>query len=243
MDAPPNASGKTVLTCGQSSNIVLLISVVMALLVVAAVIAIGAQSLVATIIVFALMGGALFFLVPRVKEVRSWHDPELHLPEYPLTLGSSSEVRFVRRPKVTGSDHGGAPIAARFTLECEERATYRQGTDTRTDTSTVHKHVWTANGAHHETASIGTQLNVPDDHGAPTFDLGNNEVRWTLEIEPTGSSFPNSKASYTLDVAPVWAGGAGQPTDSTPRDAGSDSAPRPTPQDGVRLDGPEETWA
>ena len=76
------------------------------------------------------------------------------------------------------------------------------GTDTRTDTTTVSKVSITAQGALQAGTFVAdVALAVPINAGAPTFDSGHNEVRWSLQIE-TDEPLPTFDKNFKVVVSP-----------------------------------------
>jgi hypothetical protein len=95
--------------------------------------------------------------------------------------------------------------ALRVTLVCEESATYKQGTDTRTEKRCVYRadvcraadfaidkdRAWEARG---ELAVPGTAMH--------SFKADHNEVRWELVVEAELAGLPKYKQEYSLVVRP-----------------------------------------
>ncbi len=205
-------SGVTVLVCRRTGLVAIGGAILIALLTTVGVGALVAGSNIGLLFLL-LAAVTAVFVLPRLRDHLRWDAPELHVQTHPLRLGSHIAASFVRTP--TGVRlANGTPLSAEFRLVCEERATYRQGTDTRTETAKVVDHRWTSTGTTAEAATIPTTIPVPDTAGAPTFDLGNNEVRWTLEVTPLTGPIPRSSSSFDIVVAPSW-----RPAPSTPQDA------------------------
>ncbi len=155
-----------------------------------------------TVVLIALLLGVVVggFAIPRALVEWRWDSPEIHIASHPLALGEPTTVQYVRR-RAHGTIAGGTgPV--QFRLRCNESATYTVGTDTRTDTSTVYDETWTAEGSFAGQSFLAElEIAIPMHAGAPTFDSGNNEVSWELEVNPERAPIPRFSASFTLDVA------------------------------------------
>lgn len=167
----------------------------------ALVLAISTGSAVFIIIVGVVISMALGAVTWTMVEMSRWEPLELHFASWPLELGSSTTVTVVRRAKRAVPD---ATYTLDADLTCKESATYTVGTDTRTDTDTVHRAQVSSVGHLQDNTFVGTvQLDIPHNRGAPTMDLGNNEVEWKLDIDVDELSRAMAKRAFTLDVAPV----------------------------------------
>lgn len=152
------------------------------------------------------------FVIPRALEARAWHAAELHLPQSPLSLGSVTAAEFVRRSKKsTKLDH----LAEVYTeLRCVESATYTVGTDSRTDTQSVFEKRQTVDGGFTAGTFTATlPIQIPVERGAPTMEVGNNEITWEFEIKGSGRTLPKRGITFTLTVQPVLAVPESLPSD------------------------------
>ncbi|MBN1396115.1 MAG: hypothetical protein JW959_13920, partial [Pirellulales bacterium] len=99
--------------------------------------------------------------------------------------------------------------ALRASLRCEESATYRQGTDTRTETREVFRRELflrqgfsVRSGLPFETE---IEFDVPD--GAMhSFAADHNEINWTLVVEGDVANWPDFKRSFPVVVRPIIGG-------------------------------------
>ncbi len=167
---------------------------------------IGLATLLATRAVFPLILTAvglvvLVFLLPRFLEFRRWHTPEFHIDRWPLELGGQSTIVYRLRPKQQPSLQ---PAPVELAIECAEEVRYTVGTDTRTDRATVYRHEATATG---EVTASGFEatfrLAIPLDAGAPTLDLGSNDITWRIEAEIRGKGYPKNTRRARLLVVPT----------------------------------------
>lgn len=178
------------------------------------IIAVQSNSTIATTIAIAVVALGLAVLMASALETRRWNPLELHFPIWPLPLGSTSSVEIVRTAKRPPPD---AQVQVEAQVSCEERATYTVGTDTRTDTETVYDETSTTSGQlQGGVFRTVLELHIPADHGAPSFDLGNNEVRWELELHVDQLSRIMTKMTFELEVAAVLDTGLRNIQDATP---------------------------
>jgi hypothetical protein len=96
--------------------------------------------------------------------------------------------------------------ALRVLLVCEESATYRQGTNTRTETRRVHEQeLYRAegfdiqDGAPHEARF---SLQVPDD-AMHSFASSHNKITWKLFVHGDIASWPDFERSFPIVVRPA----------------------------------------
>ncbi len=95
----------------------------------------------------------------------------------------------------------------RVSLICEEVATYRQGTDTRTETREVRnielfrRDGFEIHGGAPFEADI--ELSVPDD-AMHSFAADHNEIVWTLVVEGDASDWPNFRRAFSVMIRPAF---------------------------------------
>ena len=96
-------------------------------------------------------------------------------------------------------------------LVCDEEATYRHGTDTRTETKRVYQQTLfrderlrAAGGAPFETECA---LEVPP-HAMHSFKSGHNEVRWKIVVKASADRWPDLERSFPVIVYPTGDGGS-----------------------------------
>jgi hypothetical protein len=92
-----------------------------------------------------------------------------------------------------------------ISLRCEERATYHQGTDTRSDRRLVFRQ----SVLHHEgfEISAGQPFSVRCEVHVPaaamhSFKADHNEVQWTLVVETIAAGWPNFQRVFPVVVYP-----------------------------------------
>ncbi len=137
----------------------------------------------------------------RLLAALRWKPALLEVPVVPFALGSNPEVVYRRKPRRTADI---AACSVHCTVVCEERATYRQGSSTRTDTSKVFEQTFTGDGTGTtQGLEARIRLNISANAGAPTFDLGDNEVHWYVEAVTTGPGLPDDKQRFPIMVGPL----------------------------------------
>ena len=163
------------------------------------ILAVRGGSTVFTVIIT--LVGLVFVVVfvASAMELQKWGPTEVHFAQWPLPLGSTTRARVVRVAKRAVPN---ASIETEVEIECEEWVRYTVGTDTRTDERTVYER---------ESNVIGELVNnrfeaiidihIPANAGAPTIDLANNKVTWSLEIEIGELSTISKTADFDLLVA------------------------------------------
>jgi hypothetical protein len=94
-------------------------------------------------------------------------------------------------------------------LVCDEEATYRQGTDTRTETKRVYRQTLfrgeglrVAGGAPFQTRC---DLEVPPD-AMHSFKSGHNEITWKILVKGNPVRWPDFERSFPVIVYPVGSG-------------------------------------
>ena len=143
-----------------------------------------------------------FFWKPILAAWR-WNPATLEVATSPFLLGSSPHLIYRRIPRRTIEV---VECSVHCTIVCEERATYRQGSSTRTDKAQVFEQTFTGSGS---TTGAGQGLeaqitvNIPAHVGAPTFDLGDNEVHWYLDAVIVGPGLPDDKQRFPIVVGPM----------------------------------------
>ena len=94
-------------------------------------------------------------------------------------------------------------------LVCEEAATYRQGTNTRTETQVVHrKELFRREGFEIESGlPFETELEFSVPAGAMhSFKADYNEISWSLLVEGDVARWPHYKRSFSVIVSPAGEG-------------------------------------
>ena len=115
-------------------------------------------------------------------EARSWDPLVLHFPTTQFALGSLSTVNIERRSKKSIPD--AAQHRVGMTLKCHEWVRYTVGSNTYTKTNTVVCDPIEVVGSITANTFVGEfELEIPVDSGGPTFELRNNRVSWSLDIE------------------------------------------------------------
>lgn len=166
--------------------------------------------------VFGLLFGGMFFgmgalfcwmmgLSPLLKSIGSkdWVETDCVI--------QSSEVE--RHHSIDGSTYsieirfsyainGNRVRNLKIMLEGQEAATYRRGTNTRTDTSIFYKDVvLDLEDSKVQQRGI-VKLTVPSD-SMHSFDSGNNKILWQLVVSGDIPRYPDIKDNYPITVRPL----------------------------------------
>ncbi len=128
--------------------------------------------------------------------------PDLVLSPGYLPLGSTATISWAFR---------GNPSRIRqlkISLIGEEKATYRRGTDTVTDTNVFHRVLLAEHRAARDIARGEVDIVIPE-FTAPSFDGPNNKIRWYIQLEGDIPRWPDVGQDFTLTVAPLPSASSG----------------------------------
>jgi len=145
----------------------------------------------------------LFLLGSRNSVIAAvkWKQPSLQVSSTPYDLGSTPTVVYCRRPKRVRDI---SPFNVECLLVCEEKVTYRQGTDTRTDKRRVFERRFDGTGEGSTEGLVAElELEISAHMGAPSLDLPNNEVVWFAEFRISDAQLPRDEHTFVIKVAPV----------------------------------------
>ncbi len=155
------------------------------------------------VVPFLLIGvGAIVYFLRRLLVAAGIGPTRLEISEHPLQPGGQYRLFF--------SQSGRLRIKAlRVSLACEEAATYRQGTNARTETRQVYRQElfrredFEISGQPFES---DIELSLPA--GAMhSFAADHNEINWTLVVEGEAAGWPNYRRAFPVIVRPA----AGEP--------------------------------
>jgi hypothetical protein len=123
----------------------------------------------------------------------------VEVSNHPLEPGGQCRVFLSQSGRLTIN-------ALRVSLVCEEAATYRQGTNTRTETQEVYRReLFRREGFAIESGlpfETEIELSVPE--GAMhSFKANHNEITWSLAVEADVAKWPNYRRSFPLVVRPI----------------------------------------
>jgi hypothetical protein len=104
------------------------------------------------------------------------------------------------------SQHGRVSLEGlRMSLVCEEEATYRQGTDTRTESQAVHEQLIFSRGQVRIDPAVPFELQVElriPAHAMHSFQSSHNAVRWKLIVKAEPEKWPMFVRSFPVLVHP-----------------------------------------
>jgi hypothetical protein len=156
------------------------------------------------VVPFLLIGvGAIVYFLRRLLVAAGIGPTRLEISDHPLQPG--------REYRLFLSQSGRLRVKAlRVSLACEEAATYRQGTNARSET----REVYCQEIFRREDVEISGQpfespieLRLPE--GAMhSFAAGHNEINWTLVVEGEPAGWPNFRRAFPVIVRPAAGGPA-----------------------------------
>jgi hypothetical protein len=152
------------------------------------------------IIPFVLVGlGAIGLFLRQLLIATGIGPTLLEISDHPLQPGGQYRLFLSQSGWLTVN-------ALRVSLVCEETATYRQGTNTRTETQQVHRHEL----FHRETFTIDgglpfeTELALSVPEGAMhSFKADHNEINWAMVVECDVTRWPDFKRAFPVIVRPA----------------------------------------
>ena len=152
--------------------------------------------LIVFLIPFVLIG--LLLLLASVRQFLVLFNPRLTLtlPHGQLAPGESSYLQW----SIAG--RASRVQRLRIVLEGREEATYRQGTNTRTDRSVFAQATVVEATEPYTIAAGGAALAIPAD-GVPSFKADHNKVIWTLKATCDIPGWPDSDDEYEIQVRPA----------------------------------------
>ncbi len=151
------------------------------------------------VIPFVLIGFVLIYQFFRQLLTATGVGPTLmEISDHPLSPGGQYRLFLSQSGRLMVN-------SIRVSLLCEESATYRQGTNTRTETQEVFRQpVFVREGFSIESGlplETEVELNVPE--GAMhSFKSDHNEVNWILLVEGDVASWPDYKRRFSVIVRP-----------------------------------------
>ncbi len=149
---------------------------------------------------------AYFFLGLLASPLRVLTDRETFDPSVPHTLAWS----FARPPR--------GVRRLRVRLAGQERATYRRGSNTSTDTHAFYKEVlFDSREGRRAVAASGTFGFALPPGVMHSFKTENNEIRWTLEVKAWATLLPDVRHNIVLII---WAGDDPRGYFASPPDGG-----------------------
>jgi hypothetical protein len=121
--------------------------------------------------------------------------PELTLSRGAAPLGGLVQVRWQFRGSVRRIRN------FKLALKGEEKATYRRGTDTHTDTQAFFEHVFYEADHPVHVAAGEAEFEVPAD-SMHSFAASNNQIVWTLNVQGDIPWWPDVSLSFPIEVTP-----------------------------------------
>jgi hypothetical protein len=152
---------------------------------------------------FAAVGLAMiYFFVREVLVVTAVGPTQLEISDHPLRPGASYRVYVSQGGRLTIN-------SLELSLVCDEVATYRQGTDTRTEQARV----YSERLLHRQQVELLPQAAFEEqlDIAIPSecmhsFKGGYNEIRWRLLVRGDIAGWPPFERSFPVVVVPLLQG-------------------------------------
>jgi hypothetical protein len=149
---------------------------------------------------FMLIGlGAIVMFVRQLLVTTGIGPTMMEISEHPLQPGGQYRLFL--------SQYGRLNLnALRVSLVCEEGATYRQGTDTRTESQEVYRQELLRRDAFR--IQSGLPLEAEIELAVPagamhSFKAEHNEINWTLAVEGDVANWPNYKRAFPVIIRPA----------------------------------------
>ncbi len=145
------------------------------------------------------LGGWLIYYFVRQLLIATGVGPtQLEISDHPLWPGQAYQLHLSQAGHLTMN-------SLAVTLECEEQAIYRQGTDARTERRVVcRQHLYSSEafeivpGTPYE-ADFSLQVPATAMH---SFRSAHNEVQWKLVVRGNAAGWPNYERSFPVVVNP-----------------------------------------
>ena len=187
--------------------------------------------LTALTVPFAAIGiGSLGFWLRQLLVATAIGPTSLEVSEHPITPGKPFEVYLTQAGRLSVK-------SLRLLLVCEEEATYRQGTDTRTERRSVHEQLVYACENFEIMPELPYEhrlrLSVPSD-AMHSFQSEHNAVHWQLVVQGEVEKWPDYQRMFPIVVYPVvhTVSSSDPTTHSDSTSAGDNTEPDKTAKNG-----------
>ncbi len=152
------------------------------------------------LIPFAAVGiGAIVVFVRQLLVATGVGPTRLEISDHPLSPGKQYRLNLAQSGRLSIN-------TLRVSLACEESATYRQGTNTRTESREVFcQELFCREGVRIESGmpfEAEFELNMPE-RAMHSFKAAHNEINWSLQVEGDVVRWPNFKRSFAVIVRPL----------------------------------------
>jgi hypothetical protein len=155
--------------------------------------------LTAFITPFVLAGlGLIVYLIRQLLMTTGVGATRVEISHHPLFPGQEYDIFVAQAGRLTMN-------RLQVSLVCTEKATYRQGTDTRTDRRRVFEQCVLDRGAFeiHQGMPFESQCRVTVPTTAMhSFKADHNEINWTLVVAGTVEGWPNYERVFPVVVCP-----------------------------------------
>jgi hypothetical protein len=157
----------------------------------------------AVFVVFGVLAGLvlIYYFIRQLLLTTGVGPTLLEISDHPLVPGGQYQLFVSQTGKLTMDSLDVA-------LVCDEEATYRQGTDTRTDRRRVYEdHLWSRKGFAIEQGlpfEVRCDLHLPLS-AMHSFRAGYNEIQWKLVVRGEVQGWPSFERVFPIVVRPVVA--------------------------------------
>jgi hypothetical protein len=180
-----------------------------------------------SVIILVVLGVAAAVLIWKFKHIFDWHDGVLDNVETTFDLGETRTVTYravAKRTRVLD------PLEVAVSVRCEEEVYYQQGSDRVRKTNDWYVgHVAVSRQPDDLAVALVFDVHIPD-YLAPSMDLRNNNINWTIDINLDPANGIQLSESHDIAVGPRVRTAGVEPTNVYRRldDDGSGPLP-PTP--------------
>jgi len=142
--------------------------------------------------------GLAFFFVRQLLVTTGIGPTLVEISDHPLRPGAACQVLVMQSGRLTVN-------AMTISLVCEEEATYRQGTNTRTETRAVYRdELFRREGFEvHRGMPFEAECDIwVPERAMHSFKADHNEIRWKIVVEGDVAGWPDYQRSFALIVQP-----------------------------------------
>ncbi len=152
-----------------------------------------------SVIILAVLGVIAAVLIWKFKHIIDWHDGVLDNGGPTFDLGETRTLTYralAKRKRVLD------PLEVAVSVRCEEEVYYQQGSDRVRKTNDWYVGPATVSRQPDDLAvSLVFDVHIPD-YLAPSMDLRNNNINWTIDIKLDPESGIQLNESFDINVAP-----------------------------------------
>ncbi len=176
------------------------------------------------VIIVVVVGVIAALLIWKFKHVLDWHDGALGNADAPFDLGETRTITYRAEAKRTRVLD---PLDITALIHCEEEVYYQQGSDRVRKTNDWYVGPISVTRQPDDLAvSLVFDVHIPDSL-APSMDLRNNNINWTIDLELDPESGIQLTESFDITVGPRVRSRGVEPADVYRRPDNDGSGPLP----------------